>query len=355
MALRPAVLASMLGVSLLWTAEASALVQVGELQTAGLGQSIAVADGLAYVAGQVFTPDFSILGTLRVIDLSDPAAPLQIGALDLVDFPAVDVEVVGGLAYVTRDGLLGGLRVVDVSDPGAPAEIGRLDFDFGYFSIRGQARGLEVVGGLAYLLYEVSVDLPCDCRRNLRVIDVSDPTAPVEVGSFETVAVAQDLSVVASRAYVVSVPGFRDPGPGGSVVPPGLQVIDVSDPAAPVEIGFLPNLAGYDQVAVVDGLAYVAGRGLIITSTGVRFSTTGALRVIDVSNPAAPFEIGAVSAPLASDLEVVSGFAYLALSNGVQVIDVSDPVAPVRLGAIGADAIDGRWWATWRSSPASAS
>ena len=54
MRLRPAVLALLLSLSLLWTVEASALVTVGELSALGRGQGVAVAGGLAYVAGQVF-------------------------------------------------------------------------------------------------------------------------------------------------------------------------------------------------------------------------------------------------------------------------------------------------------------
>ncbi len=80
---------------------------------------------------------------LRVIDVSNPAAPVEIGALDTPDC-AYDVEVVGDLAYVA-DSRISGLRVIDVSNPAAPVEIGALD------TPESSARDVEVVGGLAYV------------------------------------------------------------------------------------------------------------------------------------------------------------------------------------------------------------
>jgi hypothetical protein len=69
---------------------------------------------------------------LRVIDVSNPAAPVEVGSIDTPDL-ACDVSVVGGLTYVA-DGT-SGLRVVDVSDPAAPVEVGSIDTP-------GNARGV---------------------------------------------------------------------------------------------------------------------------------------------------------------------------------------------------------------------
>lgn len=60
-------------------------------------------------------------GGLRVVDIANPAAPVEVGALDTPG-SAVDVELMGNHAYVA-DGV-GGLRVVDVAKPAAPAEVG---------------------------------------------------------------------------------------------------------------------------------------------------------------------------------------------------------------------------------------
>ncbi|NRA00125.1 MAG: hypothetical protein HRU01_26785, partial [Myxococcales bacterium] len=85
---------------------ASAIINVGALDTPGWASDVEVVGGLAYVA------DGS--SGLRVIDVSNPAAPVELGALDTPG-GALNVEVVGGLAYVADYD--SGLRVIDVSNP----------------------------------------------------------------------------------------------------------------------------------------------------------------------------------------------------------------------------------------------
>ena len=273
---------------------ATALITVGALDTPDTFNSdawnIEVVDGLAYVVGH----HAQKAGPLRVIDVSNPEAPIQLGVLDLAAAEgAVGVAVAGELAYIaTRLGL----RVIDVSNPAAPVEIGGFDIPFG-------AGAVEVVGGLVYLLD----------GSGLRVIDVSNPTVPFEVGGVNTPGDPQDVEVVGGLAYIAD---------GGS----GLRIIDVSNPAAPVEIGALtpPSLDRAVDVAVVGELAYVA-------------EASSGLRVIDVSNPASPVELGAINFPdQALAVEVVGGLAYVAGRNsGLRVIDVSSPTAPVEVGALG--------------------
>jgi hypothetical protein len=229
---------------------------------------------------------------LRVIDVSNPAFPAEIGALDTPG-NVNDVEVVGDLAYVA-DGS-SGLRTIDVSIPASPVELGALDTpDF--------ANDVEAVGDLAYV---------ADGSSGLRIIDVSNPASPVELGTLDTSGFANDVEVVGDLAYVADGDGLR--------------IIDVSEPAAPVELGALdtPDLAV--DVAVVGSLAYVAD-----------YTYTSGLRVIDVSNPSAPVEIGAFDTPdRALDVEVVGDLAYVAdYTAGLRVIDVSDPTFPIELGAL---------------------
>ena len=72
---------------------ASALITVGSIDTRGPAQQVEVVDGLAYLAD-----GFS---GLRIIDVSNPAAPLEVGHIDTPG-RAEDVAVVGG-AYVAAD------------------------------------------------------------------------------------------------------------------------------------------------------------------------------------------------------------------------------------------------------------
>jgi hypothetical protein len=95
---------------------------------------------------------------------------------------------------------------------------------------------VAVSGGYAYV---------ADAYGGLRVIDVSDPTTPVEVGALGTPEAATGLAVSGDLVYLADGHG-------------GLRVVDVSVPAWPVEVGAAATLAVAENVAVSDGHAFVA-------------------------------------------------------------------------------------------------
>jgi len=299
--------ATVLSAALLFFAsEGRALVTVDVLDILR-AQDVEIVDGLAYVAGgfriDPSSPTTVIRADLWVIDVSDPAAPVVLSSIDTPGW-ANDVEVVDGLAYVAGDAL----RIIDVSNPAAPVEVGSID-------VPGSARAVDVVGGLAYVM----------AGDTLRVIDISNPEAPFERGSLPLLSSYErsaDIEVVDGVAYVaVEATGYPKVGFTG------LRVIDVSNPAAPIEQSTIDILGNPSDVEVEGGLAYVAVRGF----PGWLHS----LRVFDVSNPAAPAELGALHITLGpvNDVEIVGGLAYVA-SGGIRVIDVSNPAAPVELNAL---------------------
>jgi hypothetical protein len=83
-----------------------------------------------------------------------------------------------------------GLRLIDVSDAEAPVEVGVYDTP-------GNARDVAVTTGPGGTYAAVA-----DGSGGLRLIDVSDPEAPVEVGSYDTPAIATDVAVSGQYAYV---------------------------------------------------------------------------------------------------------------------------------------------------------
>jgi len=94
-----------------------------------------------------------------------------------------------------------GLRIIDVSDPSNPSEIGFYDTD-------DYAYGVFVTGSYAYM---------ADRRDGLRIIDISDPTAPTEVGFFDTGDLAYDVYVSDNYVYIA------DAGDGLYVLQPILD------------------------------------------------------------------------------------------------------------------------------------
>jgi hypothetical protein len=244
----------------------SAPVEIG---SAAITSALRVAgDGdLAYVAGA---------DGLSVIDVSDPANPVQLGQAPTTPLANKGLCVSGALAFVSGSGL--GLGVVDVSDPAAPFELGTL-------AMSGSGGGLSVVGDLVFV---------ADGNAGLRIIDVGDPAMPAELGSFALSGEARDVVVDGSLAYVA--------------VRRSLEVVDVTDPTVPAGIGEIDfGLAGtFDaqRVWLSGNLVYVAA------GTG--------LRVVDVSDPTAPVVVGVHDTPgIARSVAVGADIAYVADSNSV--------------------------------------
>ncbi len=152
-------------------------------------------------------------------------------------------------------------------------------------------------------------------EAGLQVVDVSDPAAPRVLGhlALETNRVA-GLDLDGDHLYVAAERG-------------GFQIVDVSDPSAPVLAatvdGFYPS-----DIDLIDGYA--------ITLT--RTSSPAKLRVFDLSDPVNPLFRAQVDAPkgqslsLSGDRALVACAEYSGGSNGLRLFDISDPVTPTETG-----------------------
>jgi hypothetical protein len=291
----------------------AALVTVGALDVP-LARDVEVVDGLAYVVNKGLPEGPA---HLRVIDVSDPHAPVEVGSLEL-PFPGdPQVEVEGGLAYVAAGFAL---QVVDVSQPTTPVELALVALPAEPVAAMAAANGRVYLGTGGVGPRGVPVD------ASLQVIDVSNPQVPALLGSLPLAGVVEGIDVAGDFVYAASA----------SLALSILQVIDVADPAAPETIATVPTSLGRD-VAVSGGFAYVSGAA---PNADLPIPTSG-FQVFDVSDPHAPVEVSSVACcGNGGDVELSGDLAYLALGLGVQVIDVSDPAAPAVLGAIAVDARD---------------
>src|SRR5262249_47667448 len=96
--------------------------------------------------------------------------------------------------------------------------------------------GVTVAGDYAYL---------AAWRRGLRVVNVSNPKKPKEVGGCRIQGNAKDVVVAGGYAFVAALEG-------------GLRVLDLTSPASPKEVG-LCRVRGEAVAVIVAGpLAYVA-------------------------------------------------------------------------------------------------
>jgi hypothetical protein len=232
-------------------------------------------------------------GGLRIVDISFMDSPYEIGSYAPPD-DVLGVGIVGSVAYLATGGYDGRLYVINVADPFAPAEIGDYDIP-GYY-----AAAITIAGNTAYV---------AAYGDGLRIFDIATPSHPVEVGFYDGPSwSAKDVAVAGSIAYAI----------GGS---DRLSILNVSRRTAPLEIGSF------------SGLGYVSG-AVIASDTAYLFAGS-TLRAFDISHPRQPTLIGSYEAPgNIWDVAIAGHAAYVANagSDNVCIIDVSNPAAPLEIG-----------------------
>ncbi|MBP7747528.1 MAG: hypothetical protein KA383_15540 [Phycisphaerae bacterium] len=163
-------------------------------------------------------------------------------------------------------------------------------------------RGVRVSGNYAYV---------ANAWAGLQILDVSDPAAPMPLGLAGWLGYVWDVRLDGSYAYVA---GGVD----------GLQIVDVSEVAAPFVVGHCDTPVDARGVAIAGGYAFVA-------------DGPGGLQIIDISDPAAPFVAGEYTAlpDDANGVAVDGPYAYVAAgySGGLQILSIADPANPVWVGA----------------------
>lgn len=194
-----------------------------------------------------------------------------------------------------------GLRIIDISDPHYPREVG-------FYDTPGNAEDVQVLGLYAYV---------ADGDRGLRVIDISNPNTPKEVGSYDTPGNARAIAIVGNYTYLADETG-------------GLRIIDVTSPTAPKEVGSYipPGYYGEETDSVYD--VFVLGSYAYLAST--------VLRIVDISQQKNPIEISTLFTGILSGVFVSGQYAYIAdpfdAASGLVVVDVSNPRIPRQIAFI---------------------
>ena len=162
----------------------------------------------------------------------------------------------------------------------------------GSCEVPSRAYFVEVEGDYAYVI---------GCDELLSIVDISEPTNPYIVASYDTVGVAWGTDV--NGGYAFSANSYS-----------GLFIIDVSDPLAPVFAGYFLGSAVHHAVVALKDIVYL--------QTCRRFYT------IDISDPSDPIEIANISTapPDARGLFVGGDYAYIIrIESGLQIIQIADP------------------------------
>jgi hypothetical protein len=302
-------------------------VQIGSVDSAG-GYDLHLIDTLAFCSGDQYDE-------FRIVAVADSTHPRLVGTGNAPGANwGVWANAIGRAAFVA--GRSEGLSVFDVANPAAPIrDTVVLAMD--------QAEDVSVQGGLAAIAEYVS---------GLVLLNVQDPSKPAYLGRYDTLGDLpyMESAVLADSFAYVSWPVER------------LQSVDISDPTHPVRAGVCQGMFGPPQDMVLrDSFVYNAeGRRLQIvnvarprqpvrvgscvagdaTSPGIclvdtlAYVTNVPTQVINVANPASPQVVGEFGRS-AWNIRVRDTFAYLACGTlGLYVFSVSNPQAPYRIDSL---------------------
>jgi hypothetical protein len=282
--------------------------------------------------------------------------PATVTEMVLVLSSLQSLQIAGEFRSVDDTGCIDNFIFNTVEAPERPRP--RINIErIGNFDTDGVSNGVQVVGDLAFI---------ADGENGLQIVDVSDPTSPQFVGSFETEGSVEDVYIETVTAYVASEHGGRQ---GINIRnaylasgKAGVQVVNVNNPSAPRLTGSTPVKGNAQQLEIVNNQAYVAaGAGGLnvvnvsnpvsptttrtVTTTGEARSVTitngnayvaadkGGVQIFDTSTPEQPTRSGRVAVNGALDLQVLNNFAYImAGNNGMRIFDVEQTERPVSLG-----------------------
>jgi hypothetical protein len=145
----------------------------------------------------------------------------------------------------------------------------------------------------------------------MQVINISNAAAPTVTGSLSGLVSPVSIAVSGNYAYVTTFVGH-------------LKVINISNPASPslvssTNTGILPR-----SVAISGNYAYVVNQ------------SSHNMKVLNITNPATPTIVGTVttnSTPV--NVAVAGNYAYVTnYSGSMQVIDISNPASPSVVGTV---------------------
>ncbi len=278
------------GLRILNAIDPANLSEVSAYDGPGYAWNVVVQDGYAHMTSSCGG------NMLHIVDVRDPAYPKESGRF-ATPYEAWGIATIGNVDIVTSGTwskiYFGYLHMIDVSNPAAPSEITQ------YFQIdQGVPWNLAIEGNYAYIVYR---------NGGLRIFDVSNLAAPQEISqAYFPTGLRPDVVVTDRTVYLT---GWDD----------GLQIVDVSDPAAPRLWGILDTPGEAQGVMVVGNYAYVA-------------DGSGGLRIIDIRHPTLPFEAGAFEAlEEARGVWAGNGYAFVAdYYSGLHMIDVHNPASPQR-------------------------
>jgi len=332
---------------------------LGSVVVPGGADAVDVEGSLAFVGNGV---------ALRVVDVSVPASPAIVGS---VAIETTGVAAMGSIVFA------GGveLRVVDVSTPSAPSLIGSTSGEFNPLRIALEGNllfGASPTHGVVafdvgtptlpvFLSSLGGADVAVDVATmgsmvfattmtdEVLLVEAANPSAmklldalaapPSRAGiavfenhllvtgdeAFSTIGVASIPSLVVAHVPATSAAQALATAANRVFMLEDLAftLFDVTDPAAPSQLGSLPIEEPWLDAAISGNFAFIA-------------ASFEGLRVVDCTNPASMTIVESLDTPgSANGIALAGVFAVIADGDsGLQVVDVTNPLEPFFVGSL---------------------
>ena len=259
--------------------------KLGELIGAGDSWSGGPNDGRVYAVNGDYLYVAQHDEGLVIVNISSPGNPSLVTRYDPGSLNINSVAAQGDYVYLATNE---GLKVLQVTDPANPFEVGSLNCGYG---------GLIVSGDFAYY----------NNGPVVRIINITNPSVPEEVGSCIANSSVYDLALDSENNRLFGACYGR------------VDIIDVSVPSLPSFLGYYSwGSNSYSTIAIWDHYLAVSCHDI-----GIEF--------VDVAEPSSPVQLTQYSyAGGYPRNPIVSGdYLYLSIHyRGIEVINVRDPNSP---------------------------
>lgn len=230
---------------------------------------------------------------LMTVGIGMAEAPTM-GVVGQFSGETLDVAIAAEYAYIGQGQ---DFVILDISDVTAPSEVGRI-------TTPSEVNDAVISGNYAYTV---------NGDAGLVIVDVSIPSSPSLAGSYDTEGFACDIAISDNYVYVADTSG--------------LVIVDVSVPTSPKLAGTYDTIGSASGVAISGSYVYIAD-----DSKGI-FDGSNGLAVIDVSVPSSPSPVGTYDAIYAYAAAVSGNYVYVADYSGLVILDISAPSSPTLVGS----------------------
>lgn len=246
---------------------------------------------------------------LDVVDVTDPTNPFIVSTVPSLGIDLKEVKTYRQYAYAVNQS--GPIQIIDLSNPDSAYTAAT----FQNSNIDG-AHTIFIEGDYAYL------GMNGAGTRDLRILDISNPLLPLEVGSWTHpdqggpgLVESHDNFVRNDTCFIAYLDG-------------GVPILDVSDKTNPQILNILqyPGNFTHNVWTTEDG-------NYLLTTDEV---VDGHLRIWDIQNLSNIQEVGSYFPEpnrVIHNVHVLGDFAYMSYyGNGVRVVDISIPTEPAEVG-----------------------